>query len=96
MPKSLAETFDELSVAGHDLTLTQGVLAGVSTYYCEGCGAFVQVGAEELVVFHVPRGTRATKERCVVMTADEGPTLRAKLEAQRARRWAALRAAAEE
>lgn len=59
------EEFEE--GAGHDLTMTQGLLAGVSTYYCENCGALVQVGGPEngLVLFHVPRGSASTEKKCV-------------------------------
>jgi hypothetical protein len=59
------EAFEEK--AGHELTMTQGLMAGVSTYYCENCGALVQVGGPEnkLILFHVPRGSASTETKCV-------------------------------
>jgi hypothetical protein len=71
--------------AGHDLTMTQGLFAGVSTYYCENCGAIVQVGGPEnaLVLFHVPRGSFSSERKCVKAgSATGGPsrsTLKEKL-----------------
>ncbi len=60
--------YDEFEqTAGHDITLVQGMQAGVSTYYCENCGALVQVGGPEskLILFHVPRGSLSTERKCV-------------------------------
>jgi hypothetical protein len=53
--------------AGHELTMVQGLLAGVSTYYCENCGALVRVGGpySEMLLFHVPRGSLSTESQCV-------------------------------
>lgn len=52
--------------AGHKLTMVQGLLAGVSTYYCENCGALVRVGGPDhgLVLFHVPKGSWSTEKKC--------------------------------
>lgn len=60
--------------AGHDLTMVQGLLAGVSTYACEHCGALVQVGGPEnkLVLFHVPPGSRSTERQCVRLDGAPG------------------------
>lgn len=60
--------------AGHKITLVQGLHAGVSTYYCENCGALVQVGQnsvenDALILFHLPHGSLSTKDKCV-----PGPT----------------------
>jgi len=75
------ESFEE--VAGHALTLVQSMHAGVSTYYCERCGAIVMIGGPEskLLVFHVPPGSPSTEERCSKSWAVERPTLKSKLDA---------------
>jgi hypothetical protein len=59
--------YDKFEKAGHDITLIQGMLAGVSTYYCERCGALVQVGGPEskLILFHVPPGSLSNEKLCV-------------------------------
>lgn len=64
------EAFEE--VAGHSLTLVQAMHAGVSTYYCESCGAIVMVGGPDvgLLVFHVSPGSTSTEERCPPVDVD--------------------------
>lgn len=59
------EAFEEK--AGHELTMVGGLFGGVTTYYCENCGALVKVGGSEnsLVLFHVPRGSLSTEKKCV-------------------------------
>jgi hypothetical protein len=73
--------------AGHEITLIPGLHAGVYTYYCENCGAIVQVGGPEskLILFHVPRGSHATDRKCVkagsaVANAHSKVSLKEKLE----------------
>ena len=53
--------------AGHKITMVHGLTGGITTYYCEHCGALVQVGGPEngLVLFHVPPGSLSTEELCV-------------------------------
>jgi hypothetical protein len=58
------DVFEELEKAGHALTLVTGMTAGVSTYYCEGCGALVQVAHEGLRLSHVPKGSWSTAKAC--------------------------------
>lgn len=62
--------------AGHELTLTQGMIGGVSSYYCENCGALVQVGGPEnsMILFHVPRGSLSTEKKCVKAGTGAGNT----------------------
>jgi hypothetical protein len=82
------EAFEE--VADHELTLVQSMHAGVSTYYCEHCGAIVMVGGPDsgLLVFHVPPGSGSTEEQCRMQHDEVGdtyrlkgrPTLKSKLE----------------
>jgi hypothetical protein len=59
--------YDAFETAGHKLTLVQGLTAGISTYYCESCGALVKVGGPTsgLVLFHVVPGTLSTERKCV-------------------------------
>lgn len=86
----LMDIFEELEKAGHELTLIAGMVAGVSTYYCERCGALVQVGSSqwvlfELRLFHVPKGSWSTEKACkeaggAVGTPDR-QSLKAKLDA---------------
>jgi len=66
--------YDRLEKAGHDITLVQGMLAGISTYYCENCGALVQVGGPEskLILFHVPPGSLSTEELCMKVKSNSG------------------------
>lgn len=80
---------------GHALTLVQSMRAGVSTYYCEHCGAIVVVGGPDsgLLVFHVPTGSISTEDRCrppvhtwltwlmLGFPVKDRPTLKSKLEA---------------
>lgn len=85
------EAFEE--VAHHALTLVQAMHAGVSTYYCEHCGAIVMVGGSDsgLLVFHTPPGSDSTVEECRMQHDEVGdayrlkdrPTLKAKIEALR-------------
>lgn len=62
----MPDAFDTMEEgAGHDLTLVSGPIAGVSTYYCEYCGALVMLKAMEVVLFHLPAGSASTAERCL-------------------------------
>jgi hypothetical protein len=68
--------------AGHQLTLLQGMMAGVSTYYCERCGALLQIGgsASGLLLFHAPPGSGSTPVRCEDRSQGlKGPSLKEKL-----------------
>jgi hypothetical protein len=56
--------FDALEAAGHDLCHIAGPMAGVSQYYCEGCGALVQIREQAVILFHVPHGSLATEASC--------------------------------
>lgn len=58
---------DKLEAGGHTLTLVAGIRAGVSTYWCENCGAVYlsHLGNDEHDVFYVPLFSTATKEKCV-------------------------------
>lgn len=80
------ETFPNQT--GHDLVKIRGESAGVTPYICENCGALVEIGGltMDLVLFHAPRGSASTAERCVALTpAEEGaPTLADKVAASEA------------
>lgn len=85
--------------AGHSLTMVQGLLAGVSTYYCENCGALVKVGGpeHELILFHVPQGSASTDKKCVKAGTAAGnvhskPTLKEKLKKLEAESYERLKA----
>lgn len=62
--------FEELEdVAGHQLTMVAQMLAGVTTYCCEHCGALLKISSSgrsepELVLFHVPARNASTAKRC--------------------------------
>ncbi len=68
MSGNIYEDLEEL--AGHKLTLAANMLAGVSTYYCENCGALIKlsssgrVGGPEVVLFHVPNGSPSKQHDC--------------------------------
>jgi len=73
--------------AGHDLTMVSGPNAGVSTYYCEGCGALIQLSGsgDRDILFHVPQGSPSTEEAClphVRGASEEVPSLKDKLRAR--------------
>lgn len=68
--------------AGHDLCHVAGPAAGISTYYCEGCGALVQLLKDEVRLFHVPAGSTSIEGQCSSPTMNphgESP-LRTKLQ----------------
>lgn len=65
--------------AGHELTMIHGPSAGISTYYCENCGALVQLDGHDLVLFHVPRGSESTETRCATREGSAQPSLKDKL-----------------
>lgn len=75
--------------AGHELTMVHGPLAGICSYYCENCGALVQMGGNsEKTLFHVPRGSLSTETRCVragtaVGNTTSKKTLKEKLQTRR-------------
>ena len=67
----MSNIFEDLEdLAGHKLTLAANMLAGVSTYYCENCGALIKlsssgrVGGPEVVLFHVPNGCESKVDDC--------------------------------
>ncbi len=75
--------FDVLEEAGHDLSVVSGPMAGVSTYYCESCGALVLMRNVSIEVFHVPSGSQSSEKKClpVALRPHEviGPMLKDKL-----------------
>lgn len=77
--------YDAFEAAGHDLTMLAGMHAGSTTYYCEGCGALVQVkGSLEIVLFHVHKGSWSTQEKCALVgftASSKRETLKEKLDA---------------
>jgi hypothetical protein len=80
----MMDDLDALEKAGHDLTLVAPMLAGISRYYCERCGAFVTFGQRGvLAVFHLPPGSQSKTSQCFEMPVAEGNgrprTLKAKL-----------------
>lgn len=56
--------FDALAEAGHVVTLVSGPIAGISTYYCEHCGALMQAQQNWRILFHVPAGSKSTTSEC--------------------------------
>jgi hypothetical protein len=81
--------YDDLEAAGHELTFLS-LSIGVSSYYCENCGAYVQVGGSppEVSLFHMPRyalwrgSSAGTRERCCNDPPKTGEvTLKQKLKA---------------
>lgn len=77
--------FEQLEDAGHNLCHIGGPLAGMSLYYCEGCGALIRTayprGGGDLGVqlFHVPVASGSSEEACSAPT--EQKPLRNKLDA---------------
>lgn len=63
--------YDKLEEAGHDLTLVAPMMAGVSTYYCENCGALIQLsssaihGTNEVRLFHVFTESDSKEDCCI-------------------------------
>jgi hypothetical protein len=57
--------YGRLEEAGHDLTLAAGIRAGVSTYYCEHCGALVLLRDHDVLLFHAPMFSTATESECI-------------------------------
>lgn len=51
--------------AGHELTLISGPLAGVSTYWCENCGAVAFIRGDNLDIFQVPATSRLEETCCL-------------------------------
>lgn len=51
-------------VAGHSLCHICGPIAGISTYYCEGCGALVQIRNSAIRLFQVPVGSPSSETLC--------------------------------
>lgn len=78
--------FDKLTDAGHILTLVQGLVAGVSTYYCERCGALLQTGP--MPIFHLPASSKSREDKCVGEVAS--PALVARLDERMRRQYASL------
>jgi hypothetical protein len=56
--------FDALENAGHELTHLGMVMAGTSLYYCENCGSLLMIRGEEILFFHVHRGSTSEKDSC--------------------------------
>jgi hypothetical protein len=75
--------FDALEKAGHDLTMLAPMLAGITTYYCERCGAVVTIGKGVMRVFHLPPGSPSKTSQCVELPLTPGNgrprTLKSKL-----------------
>lgn len=57
---------------GHELTMVAPMHAGISTYYCEKCGALVTFYQGNMRVFHVPPGSPSKLSQCVEMPIPEG------------------------
>lgn len=55
---------DDLEEDGHDLTVVHGPSAGVTTYFCENCGALIQLEGFKLVLFHMAKGPDSTGVPC--------------------------------
>jgi len=89
----------QMELAGHQVTLIGGSLAGKYTYYCERCGAFIAAISNDQapVFFHVPPGNRSRIEACSRADDDrqtqvpDGDTLRRKLHELGERDWERLR-----
>jgi hypothetical protein len=79
----MSDDFERLEEAGHDLTMLSPMVGGVTTYYCERCGAVVLM-ARTLRFFHLPPGSPSMTSRCVEMPLPPGNgrprTLKKKLE----------------
>lgn len=54
--------YDWLEEAGHDIVLIAGLQAGVSTYYCDRCGAIVLIADHGIKLFHVAHGNGTSRE----------------------------------
>jgi hypothetical protein len=86
--------FEALEKAGHDLTMLSPMIGGVTTYYCERCGAIVQMGrsasghTERMAIFHLPPGSPSKTSECFEMPIYPGNgrprTLKTKLDDERA------------
>lgn len=81
----LSKTLDDLENAGHEMTLVAGPIAGIQTYWCEGCGCIATTNQGKLDIFQVPAWSRSDTEMCQqVRPKDDshGPTLKTKLVAK--------------
>ncbi len=65
-------TYDSLAEAGHEITMIAPILAGVTKYLCENCGAFIEVhsggstrSSELRFSFHAPRFSQVTADACI-------------------------------
>jgi hypothetical protein len=81
--------FEMLEEAGHVLTLVSGPLAGITTYYCERCGALCQSRSSSGVfqIIHIPPGHPSKTSACVELPRPPGNgkprTLKQKLDDER-------------
>ncbi len=68
----MSNVYEDLEdIAGHKLTMVAPMLAGVTTYYCENCGAIFKIsfserraGSSLVVLFHVPAWCFSTVDAC--------------------------------
>lgn len=56
--------YDKLEAAGHEITLLEGISLGITTYFCENCGAIIKMQDGEIVLFHVAKTSTGTREKC--------------------------------
>lgn len=54
--------YDRMEEAGHDLVMVAPLRAGVSTYYCDRCGALVLLASQAVKLFHVAHGNGTSRE----------------------------------
>lgn len=78
--------------AGHDLTLVAGLHAGVSTYYCENCGALVLTRNGDIEVFHTHRGSLSEQGECHNDVPTDAKSLKEKLQEMQQRDYERLKA----
>lgn len=78
--------YDTAEAAGHNLTHVNGPIAGYTTYYCENCGALVQLYQIGLRFWHFPKGSWSTMNQCKLAgsaVGAPGETLKVKLQRER-------------
>lgn len=64
--------YEVTDTAGHKLTLLTGPQAGMSYYWCEGCGAVMVVrrALAEDAIFQAPKGSLSTLQECSNRTTE--------------------------
>lgn len=93
--------YDKLEEAGHDLVMIAPLHFGVSTYYCDRCGALVLVADQGVKLFHVAHGNGTSRQdqcypgrpRDVKQGDGEDEPLRDKLKKLEEEDWARFQAA---